>query len=67
LRGTPGGLQSASLMTLRPVDRSKFSKSTESRLRRYYRADGRSLLLPQPSRCPPRSFAASSRVSCNNN
>ena len=29
---------------------------------RYYRADGRSLLLPQPSRCPPRSFAASSRV-----
>src|SRR6516225_3276595 len=47
LRGTPVGLQSASLMTLRPVDRSKFSKSTPSRLRRYYRADDRSRLLPE--------------------
>jgi two-component system, cell cycle response regulator DivK len=40
LLGTLGGLQSASLTTLRPVGRSKFSKSTASRLRRYYRADG---------------------------
>jgi len=47
LRGTPVGLQSASLMTLRPVDRSKFSKSTASRLRRYYRADGPCRLLQQ--------------------
>src|SRR6516162_9373169 len=47
LRGTPVGLQSASLMTLHLVDRSKFSKSTASRLRRYYRADDRSRLLPQ--------------------
>jgi hypothetical protein len=47
LRGTPVGLQSASLMTLRPVDRSKFSKSTASRLRRYYRADGPYRLLQQ--------------------
>jgi hypothetical protein len=36
LRGTPGGLQSASLTTLRPVDQSKFSKSTASRLTRDY-------------------------------
>src|SRR5262249_53286787 len=42
LRGTLGGLPSASLMTLCPVDRSKFSKSTASRLTRYYRADGQS-------------------------
>jgi Calcineurin-like phosphoesterase len=41
LRGTLGGSQSASLTMLCPVDRSKFSKSTASRLRRYYRADGR--------------------------
>jgi hypothetical protein len=34
-------------MTLHPVDRSKFSKSTASRLRRYYRTDDRSRLLPQ--------------------
>jgi serine/threonine protein phosphatase 1 len=47
LRGTPVGLQSASLMTLRLVGRSKFSKSTVSRLRRYYRANGRGRLLPQ--------------------
>src|SRR6516164_8558003 len=47
LRGTPVGLQSVSLMTLRLVDRPKFSKSTASRLRRYYRADDRSRLLPQ--------------------
>src|SRR6516164_9639541 len=47
LRGTPVGLQSASLMTLRLVDRSKFSKSTASRLRRYYRADGPYRLLQQ--------------------
>jgi hypothetical protein len=40
LRGTPGGLQSASLTTLRLVGRSKFSKSKASRLRKYYRADG---------------------------
>jgi len=32
LRGTPGGLQSASLTTIRLVGRSKFSKSTASRL-----------------------------------
>jgi hypothetical protein len=37
-------------MTLRPVDRSKFSKSTASRLRRYYRADGPYRLLPQGGR-----------------
>src|SRR5215469_742832 len=47
LRGTPVGLQSASLTTLGLVGRSKFSKSTASRLRRYYRADDRSRLLPQ--------------------
>src|SRR5499427_9696035 len=47
LRGTPVGLQSASLMTLSPVDRSKLSKSTASRLRRYYRADGPCRLLQQ--------------------
>jgi hypothetical protein len=38
-------------MTLRLVDRSKFSKSTASRLRRYYRADGPGCLLPQS--CEP--------------
>src|SRR6516164_68684 len=46
-RGTPDGLQSGFLMTLSPVDRSKFSKSTASRLRRYYRADGPCRLLQQ--------------------
>ena len=55
LRGTPVGLQSASLMTLRPVDRSKFSKSTASRLTRYYRADGRGRLFPQ-SGAPTKRF-----------
>src|SRR6516165_10375870 len=45
LRGTPVGLQSASLMTLGPVGRSKFSKSTASRLN--YLADGPCRLLPQ--------------------
>src|SRR6516165_4248170 len=48
LRGTLGGLQSASLTTLGPVDRLKFSKSTASRLR-YYRADSRDRLLAQSS------------------
>src|SRR5262249_832550 len=47
LRGTPVGLQSVSLRTLRPVDRSKSSKSTASPLKRYYRADGPCRLLPQ--------------------
>src|SRR5690349_17707038 len=37
LRGTPVGLQLASLMTLGPVDRSKFSKSTASRLTKDYK------------------------------
>ena len=36
-------------MTLRPVDRSRYSKSTASRLRRYYQADGPCRLLPQSS------------------
>src|SRR4029077_15117501 len=36
LRGTPGGLQSTSLTTLRPVDQSKFRRSAEIRVTRYY-------------------------------
>ena len=62
LRGTPGGLQSASLMTLGPVDRSKFSKSTASRLTRYYRADGRSRLKSQSG--APRDRIDAPRFHC---
>src|SRR5262249_18500772 len=47
LRGTLVGLQSASLTTLGPVGRSKFSKSTASGFRRYNHADGPCRFLPQ--------------------
>src|SRR6516162_5647051 len=44
LLGTPGDLQSASLMTPLPLGRSTLSKSLVSRLRRYCRADGPRLM-----------------------
>jgi serine/threonine protein phosphatase 1 len=60
LRGTPGDLQSASLMTLDPVGQSKFSKSTASRLRRCYRTGG-PRTCHHAQRCPLSGVKRTSR------